>query len=333
MRLLITGASGFIGGFIVEKALKEGHEVVAAIRKSSSKEYLTDERIQFIELDFSDVEKLSQELATIKEDIGNIEGVIHNAGVTKVLHQEDYDNVNFGYTKNFIEALEVAGHALRKFIYISSLAASGPGKSNTDIPISISDKNNPVTAYGSSKLRSEEYIESLENLPYIIIRPPAVFGPRDRDMFKIFDLVNKGFEIFVGVHTQYLSFVYVKDLATGIIKAIGANQVRKKYFVSDNKKYTGSIFSKLVKKSIGKKTFVIKLPIFLVYIVAFFAETFGKLTKKPSPLNVEKMNELKSSNWLCDASSFIADTGFQPQYSLEEGIQETTEWYKNNNWL
>lgn len=333
MKLLITGASGFLGGFIVESALKNGHEIVAAIRKNSSKQYLKDDRIEFLELDISDSNICSEQLKAYISKKGSIDGIIHNAGVTKALNISDYNRVNYEYTKNLVQAIQSIGIELQKFVFISSLAAAGPGNPDKDEPIIVSDNNFPVTAYGKSKLLAENYLRALDNFPYIILRPPAVFGPRDVDMFEVFKMVNNGLETFVGSHIQHLSFVYIKDLAKAIITTATSEFSRKTYFVSDNKKYTSRIFSNLVKKSMGKSTIVIKLPIFLVYLVAFFTEMASKLTKKPSPLNIEKIKELKCANWLCDASDFHSDMNFKPSYTLEEAIVETTKWYKKENWI
>jgi len=333
MNILITGASGFIGGFIVDKALEEGLNVFAAVRKSSSRKYLQDPRINFIEIDFSNCEKLTQQLKEFSKENGSIDYVIHNAGVTKVLTDTEYNKVNFEYSKNLVEALVKSGQLLKKFVFVSSLAASGPGKHNTDTPISVLDPPNPVTEYGRSKLKAEEYLKGLTNFPYVIMRPPAVFGPRDADMFSFFKLISNKLEIYIGDNLQYLSFIYVKDLASAIIRATTSQVQQKTYFISDNQKYTNVIFSERIKLLMGKKTFVIKLPMFLVKIVAFLSEYAGKLTKKPSPLNIDKINELKCSNWLCDASSFFTDTDFKAQYTLDKGIEETIKWYKNEKWL
>ena len=333
MNILITGASGFIGGFIVEKALEEGLNVFAAVRKTSSKKYLKDPRINFIEIDFSNCEKLTKQLEDFSKENGSIDYVIHNAGVTKVLSEKEYNKVNFEYSKNLVEAIIKSGHKLKKFVFVSSLAASGPGQHNTDKPISLLDLPKPVTEYGRSKLKTEEYLKGLSNFPYVIMRPPAVFGPRDADMFSFFKLISNKLEIYIGSNLQYLSFIYVKDLASAIIRATTSQVQQKIYFISDNQTYTNVIFSERIKVLMDKKTFVIKLPMFLVNIVAFLSENAGKLTKKPSPLNVDKINELKCSNWLCDASSFYLDTDFKVQYTLDKGIEETIKWYKDEKWL
>jgi nucleoside-diphosphate-sugar epimerase len=333
MNILITGASGFIGGFIVEKALSMDLNVFAAIRKSSSRKYLTDDKINFIEIDFSDSAKLTERLSEFKNIHGDIDFLIHNAGVTKVLSDGDYDKVNYEYTKNLVEAIINSNQNIKKFVFVSSLAASGPGKENTDIPIKLSDPLKPVTQYGRSKLKAEKYFQSLKNFPYIIMRPPAVFGPRDTDMYSVFKLIKNKLEVYIGGKLQYLSFIYVKDLASALLEAATCSVKGKTYFISDNEKYTNVIFSKLIKEGFGTKALVINLPMFLVKLVAFISEKVGKITKKPSALNVDKINELKCSNWLCDASDFYKDTEFKSGYSLEQGIQETIKWYKKEKWL
>ncbi|MFT7161110.1 MAG: UDP-glucose 4-epimerase [Bacteroidia bacterium] len=333
MNILVTGASGFIGGFIVEKAISLGLNVFAAVRKSSSRKYLTDGKINFVEIDFTDSKILTEQLLKFKNIHGDIDFLIHNAGVTKVLSDGDYDKVNYVYTKNLVEAIINSKQSIKKFVFVSSLAASGPGKENTDIPIKLSDPLKPVTQYGRSKLKAEKYFQSLNNFPYVIMRPPAVFGPRDTDMYSVFKLIKNRLEVNIGGKLQYLSFIYVKDLAAALLEAATCACKEKTYFISDNKKYTNVVFSECIKSRMGVKTLVINLPMFLVKLVAFISEKAGKITRKPSPLNVDKINELECGNWLCDASDFYKDTGFKVQYSLEEGIAESINWYKKENWL
>lgn len=332
MKILITGASGFIGGYIVDEALSKGLEVYAAIRKTSSRKYLQDERIKFIEVDFSNEETLTQQLIEFRRDHGNLNYVVHNAGVTKTTNTADFETVNFGYTKNFISALNQSGHKLDKFVFMSTLAASGPGPEDGS-PMMSSHTPMPIDAYGTSKFKAEEFIKDSKNLPYIILRPTGVFGPRDADMFSFFELINKKLELYIGVNKQFLSLIYVKDMARAVISSCLSNLSGNTYFISDGNKYDNVIFSNVIKKSLGKRTIVIKLPLFLVYIVAFFAQQVGKVTGKPSPLNLEKVKILKATNWFCDASPFERDMNFKAEYSLEGAIDETIQWYKKENWL
>ena len=178
MKVLITGASGFIGSFIVEESLRRGMETWAAIRPNSSKEFLSDERIRFIELDLSNEETLKKQLANNTFDY-----VIHAAGATKCINKDDFFKVNTEGTKNLVNALIALKMPLKRFIFISSLSVYGPVHEQqpykeiceTDVPV-------PNTAYAESKLAAEEYINSIgNNFPYIILRPTGVYGPREKD--------------------------------------------------------------------------------------------------------------------------------------------------------
>ena len=190
--VLITGAGGFIGSFLVEEGLKRNYQVFAGIRRSSSKIYLKDPRIRFIEFDFSTVESIVQTIELLRKQNIRFKYIIHNAGVTKARKKEDYFNVNFHNTKNFIEALQITGMIPDKFIFISSLAAFGPGDPVTMKPVMLSDEPNPIETYGKSKLEAEKFITSLKDFPWLIIRPTGVYGPREKDYYIFFKTINRG---------------------------------------------------------------------------------------------------------------------------------------------
>ncbi|SMD33189.1 Nucleoside-diphosphate-sugar epimerase [Reichenbachiella faecimaris] len=331
MNIIITGATGFIGKFLVDYALAENLNVFAAVRKSSNRTSLAGKNIGFVELDLTSEESLTSSLNQFVEDQGTIDYVIHNAGITKTTSNSEYELVNCTYTINLIKALENTGQQVKKFTLVSSLAASSPGTG--DQMIKIDQVGEPVSAYGWSKKKAEEYIEQNCSLPYVILRPPPVFGPGDKDMFPVFDLVNKNLELYVGGKLQLLSFIYVKDLARGIVAATTSVIKNKKYFLSDNGEYDNEKFNLLIKKYLAKKTLKIKLPLFVVYVVAFFSEIYTRLSGNLSQLNIEKIKELKCSNWMCDSRDFYKDLAIEPKYTLYEGIQETIDWYRNEHWL
>lgn len=333
-RILITGASGFIGSFLVEKALEKGYETWAGIRRSSSREYLQDERIQFVDLNFADKEKLVAQLREFTAEHGRFDYIVHNAGVTKCLNPDDFDKVNFRYTANFVDALIETDCVPEKFVLMSSLSAFGCGDEVNYTPISLTDTPNPNTAYGRSKLKAEQYLQSTKNFPYMILRPTGVYGPREKDYFLMVKTVKSGLDVGAGFKPQHLTFIYVKDLVDAVYLALESSLSRKAYFVSDGDVYTDKQYTQLVKEVIGKKHVLsLKVPLWLLKGISVAAGDISKLTKKPSTLNRDKYKIMKQRNWECDIAPLISDLGFSPKYNLRRGLEESVEWYRNNGWL
>lgn len=329
-KILITGATGFIGGFIVDKALQQGMDVWAAVRKSSSRKYLTDERINFIELDLSDKERLKKQLKDIDFDY-----VVHAAGVTKCLHKEDFFKVNTLGTKNLINAIRDLNMPIEKFVYVSSLSVLGPVREDRPyMEITDKDMPQPNTAYGKSKLESERYLESLDGFPYIILRPTGVYGPREKDYFMMAKSIKGHMDFAVGYKPQDITFVYVEDVVQAIFLAIGSELIAKKYFLSDGKVYSSRTFSDLIRRELGNKWLIrIKAPIWVLRIVTILGEYAGQLTGSISALNNDKYNIMRQRNWRCDIQPAIDELGYKPQYDLERGVKITMKWYKDNKWL
>ena len=182
-KILITGASGFIGSFLTEAAIERGMQTWAAVRPTSSRQYLQDPHIQFIELDFGNKEKLKQQLDTHRQQHGSWNHIIHCAGVTKCRDKNGFEKGNYIATVNLVESLKELDMMPQHFVYISSLSIFGPIHEDTYLPLSEADEPQPNTAYGVSKLKSEKYLQSMDEMPYVIFRPTGVYGPRERDYF------------------------------------------------------------------------------------------------------------------------------------------------------
>ncbi len=329
-KILITGASGFIGSFLVEEALKQGFEVYAGIRETSDLRYLKDSRIKYFISDLADKYSIKHSLL----EVGKFDYVIHNAGITKTCKKGDFEKVNYQYTKNLIEALYETNTIPQKFIQISSLAAYGPGDKKSLKPIQLTDEPKPISLYGKSKLKTEQYIKSLKDFPYLIFRPTGVYGPREKDYYVMYKSISQGLETYIGTGKQHISFIYVKDLSRLIINALDSNITGRSYFVSDLKEYTSYEFNWLIKKILNKKTITLVFPRFLVKLIAFISEkTTCSLFRKIPTLNTEKFKEISQTNWLCDSSSLIKDFNFKPEYDLSKGLDETIKWYKKENLL
>jgi UDP-glucose 4-epimerase len=332
--ILITGASGFIGSFIVEEALRQGFAVWAGIRKRSSRKYLSDERIHFFEMDFNRREELRDRLRAYKEQQGAFDYVIHCAGVTKCLDKQDFERVNYGQTRTLIELLHETEMIPRQFIFISTLSVFGAIHEKDYQPIRENDMPRPNTLYGQSKLKTEQYICSLPDFPYLIFRPTGVYGPRERDYFLMAESIRKHFDFSVGYKRQDLTFVYVKDLVSALFLGIEKGVTRRSYFLTDGECYTSRAFSDLIRKELAISFLVrIKCPLFILKIISLLAEFTGSCLKKSSTLNSDKYNIMKQRNWQCDIHPTVVELDYKPAYRLEEGVKETIAWYKKEGWL
>ena len=330
MNILITGATGFIGGFIVDEALSRGMQVWVAVRPTSSRKYLSDSRIQFLELNLSDKEQMKRQMDGLRFDY-----VVHAAGATKCLHAEDFFRSNTEGTKNLVQALMEQQMPLKRFVFVSSLSVYGPvAEQQPYREICGNDTPQPNTAYGRSKLAAEQYIESLEGFPYVILQPTGVYGPRERDYFMMAKSIKSHTDFSVGYKPQDLTFVYVLDVVQAIFLALDCQKTGGKYMLSDGEVYSSRTFSDLIHRELGHPWLLrIKAPIWLLRIITFCGEHIGRMTGKISALNNDKYNIMKQRNWRCDIKPAMSDLGYKPKYQLDEGVRLTIKWYKENNWL
>jgi nucleoside-diphosphate-sugar epimerase len=331
MKILITGASGFIGSFIVEEALKQGFETWAAIRKSSSKEYLQDERIHFIELNLSSKAQLIEQLRPHQFDY-----VVHAAGVTKCLNKADFRRINTEGTKNLVDALLDLQMPLKRFVFLSSLSVFGAIKEQLPYDeIREDDTPKPNTEYGRSKLEAEKYIDSIgSRLPYTILRPTGVYGPREKDYFMMAKSIKQHIDFAVGYQRQDITFVYVTDVVQAVFLALEKGETGRKYFLSDGQVYQSTTFSDLIHEELGRPWWLrITAPVWVLRVVTFFGEYIGHMTGKVTALNNDKYNILRQRNWRCDIEPARRELGFEPKVQLKEGVKTTIQWYKDHKWL
>ena len=330
MKILITGASGFIGSFIVEEALRRGYETWAAVRKSSSREFLKDGRIHFIELNLSSTEQLVQQMGAHQFDY-----VVHAAGVTKCLHKGDFYRINTEGTRHLVRALQALQMPLKRFVYISSLSIMGAIREQQPYTeILESDYPRPNTIYGRSKLEAERYLDSLQDFPYVVLRPTGVYGPRERDYFMMAKSIKSHTDFAVGYRQQDITFVYVTDVVQAVFLALEKGATGRKYFLSDGEVYQSSTFSNLIRRELGNPWWVrITAPLWVLRIVTACGERIGHLTGKVTALNNDKYNIMRQRNWRCDITPARRELGYEPQVRLEEGVRRSMAWYKENGWL
>ena len=330
MKILITGASGFIGSFIADEALRRGMEVWAAVRKSSKLTYLADKRINLIELDFGSKDKLIEQLTGHDFDY-----VVHAAGVTKCINPADFKRVNTEGTKNLADAIIATGMPLKKMVYLSSLSIFGAIKEQQPYTeITNADTPKPNTEYGRSKLAAEQYLDSLNGLPCVTLRPTGVYGPREKDYFLMAKSIKQHIDFAVGYKQQDITFVYVEDVVQAVFLALEKGVDKHKYFLSDGNVYSSKDFSNYIHQELGRPWWLrITAPIWVLKIVTTVAELLGKATGTVSALNTDKYNILKQRNWRCDITPAIKELGYKPMFDLKHGTHETMTWYKENKWL
>ena len=260
--------------------------------------------------------------------------MVHAAGVTKCLHKEDFFRINTEGTKHLVNALLKLQMPLTRFVFVSSLSIFGAIHEQQPYqPICESDEPQPNTAYGRSKLAAEQFLKDL-NLPYVILRPTGVYGPREKDYFMMAKSIKGHMDFAVGYKQQDITFVYVKDVVQAVFLALEKGKTGRCYFLSDGQVYQSRTFSDLIHQELGRPWWIrVKAPIWVLRIITFFGEYWGHLTGKVTALNNDKYNIMKQRNWRCDIQPAIDELGFQPTYQLAEGVKETVAWYQENGWL
>ncbi|MGL4994336.1 MAG: NAD-dependent epimerase/dehydratase family protein [Bacteroidales bacterium] len=332
--ILVTGAGGFIGSYIVEEAIRGGFTTWAGVRHSTNLEYLTDPNIQFIDLPFHKPKELREKLLEHYELNGSWDYIVHNLGATKARNEREFERINYDFCKNFIEALKDLDMQPRLFIYLSSLSVIGLGDETGKVALSSLMEPKPTTAYGRSKLKMENYIRDKCEMAWVILRPTGVYGPRERDYYMMMKSIKLGLNFSIGRNKQWLSFIYVTDLVKAIFTAIDNKCAGKTYILSDGNCYSNNEFAIYVKRELGKRVMLnVTLPINIVKWVSSISEIVSNIFDKSSTLNRDKFEIMRQRNWNCDMSDFINDTNFKPEVDLQEGVKRSVKWYLANKWL
>ena len=326
--LLVVGAGGFIGGFICGEGLRRGFDTYAGVRESTSRRHLGDPALQIEELDYDSPSDLGRQLRDAAPE-GGWDMIIYNLGATKALNFGDFNRINFEYLRNFTEALERNKLMPEKFLYMSSLSALGEADEKNYTPIDSTTVPHPNTRYGLSKIKSEMYLETHPEIPWIIFRPTGVYGPHEKDYLMMIECIDRHFDFGVGYRKQLLTFIYVDDLVGAMFDALASDKTQhRKYIISEPRAYTQTEFRAIVAKALGRKAVVpIKLPLWAAYVASYVAEKWSHISLKPSTLNRDKFKIMRQRNWNCSVAEAEADFGFHADYPLERGIEETVKAY------
>ncbi len=326
MKALVTGGTGFVGSHLVDHLLEKNYSVRCLIRKSSDTKWLAGKPVEYVYGDLFDGEAL-------KQAVSGVDYVYHSAGVTKAKTKDGYYNGNSVGTRNLLEATLRYNPGLKRFVHISSQAAVGPSESPT--PITEDRAANPLTTYGKSKWQAEvECHKLMDKLPITIVRPPVVYGERDKDVFEFFNTYSKGLQPMVGFNEKLVSMIHAVDLVRGIVMAGESDKTKgETYFVTSSELYGWKQIGEATRKVMNKKALRIRLPGFIVYVIAAFAEFFSLFSSQPALINFEKARDMVQDYWTCDHSKAKRDFGFEQGISLEDGIKRTVDWYKKEGWV
>lgn len=329
-KILLTGGSGFIGANLIDLAIEEKYSVYALVRRSSQMNFLREKGVQILYGDITDKISIMAALKKLSLEGISLEAVIHAAGTVKAKDKMKFMDVNVRGTTNLLESLAESEIDINKFIFISSLAACGPERIGKVIQ---KEKEHPVTYYGESKLLAEKVIKSQRVFPYIIIRPTAVYGPRDKELLTVFKIVNSGISPVLGYHKQELTFIHAYDLCNLILSAVRSNLVNKTYFATDGEVYHKEAFGTAIAESLDKSVIELRIPLFIVEAAALLSRISDFVTKKIHAFNMQKCKELKAESWNCDMEDTVSELHFKPLYTLQRGVQNTTDWYRENQWI
>ncbi len=327
--ILITGASGFIGNFLTDEALTRGYSVYAAVRKTTDTSLLKKKNVSLVVINFSECSDIFDKISSLPP----LKYIIHNAGIVRAIRKEEFHEVNYGNTRRLLDVLMRTSKVPDKFLYISSLASLGPCNGQFRSPIGLLTEPSPVTEYGRSKLETERLIETNNWLPYIILRPTAVYGPGDKDLLRIMRFIKMGIDFQIGTGSQRLTFIYVKDLVQLAFIALESGIVNKSYCISDGNPYSEFDFGKIVASCLKRKVIHLAVPVGIARAIATFSEKLSAVSGNPPLLNVDKINELSAKSWCCDTRPLMEDFFFRAEYDLEKGLAETIDWYKEMKWL
>jgi dihydroflavonol-4-reductase len=323
---VVTGASGFVGSHLVDKLLKEGHKVKCILRKTSSKRWLENKPVEIVDCGLFDKEKL-------KEVLIDADYLFHIAGVVKSKDNDGYIKGNVETTRVLLEVLCEVNPNIKRVIITSSQTACGPSLDGN--PVSEQTLEHPITRYGKSKLEQEKLAKKyMDKLPITIIRPPAVYGERDTEIYLFFKTYKQGLMGLIGFDKKKISLVHVDDLVNGIYLA-ATNEAAKgqTYFIGSEVYYNWEQIGDVCHKAFSKKALTIKIPHSIVYTVASVAHFYSLFKSSAATFNIEKARDFVQSNWTCDVTKAVKELGYHQSVSLEAGMTRTIDWYCAVKWL
>lgn len=321
MKALVTGATGFIGRHLTEELERRGNEVSCLVRKTSQSRELQNIGVHLILGDCRDK-------TTLEKAVEGMDYVFHLAGVITAQTWEAYYLANTVGTRNLLEVVAERNPTLKKFVFVSSISAAGPSEKGRGL--NEDDPARPISNYGRSKLLAEQAVLGhKEKLPAVILRPPNVLGPRQRELFESIKLIKRRILPLVGTGEPQTSLCYVGDLVDALILVAESDEARgKTYFIAHPEPYAWGEITGAVAEALGIRRFFLKVPFSLQMVLALISETSSRLTHEKPFLTRESVIAAKRYYWIYDASKIERELGFVPKVALKEAIAKTVAWYR-----
>ena len=331
MKVLVTGASGFLGGHVAELLSKRGDSVRALVRSTSNRKHL--EKLPNVELFEGSIEEIER----VREAVFGVDAIVHAAGLVKARSTDEFFSVNVGGTSNLVQAARTGSRGnrstVKRFVYVSSLAACGPSIDGRPVAL---DQESPVNTYGRSKLAAEKVVLSAkDDLRVVILRPGAIYGPRDGEILDVFKSIKFGLLPLVAGGEAKGVWIYATDCAEVCLRAIDADVPSGQvYFVDDG---SGPMDQKELfaeaERAMGRRALLRRgLPVPVLMTVARGIEVFGRLTNRAVMLTQEKASMLLM-HWVCSSEATRKELGWEPKVSRKEGMDRAVAWYRENGWL
>jgi nucleoside-diphosphate-sugar epimerase len=325
-KVLVTGASGFVGGHVVHALHARGFSVRCLVRKTSRLEFLEIAAPELLIGDVTEPEKLEAAL-------DGVDAVVHCAGLTKAPSLQEYLRVNEAGCRNLYDACLKRRHEIARIVHISSLAAIGPAIDGQ--PVTEESAPHPISYYGKSKLAGQRVAESCrDELPIAILLPPAVYGPRDTDFLVYFKFVRRGIMPRIGNSLRRFSLIYVKDLARAVVELLANERAAgHTYFVNDGCIHTWMSVADTIARVMDKAPKRILVPIMVLRCAGAIGDFLSKIKGETSLINSQKVLEFLQEGWTCSAERIHDELGFHASCTLAQGMRETLAWYQENKWL
>ena len=323
MRALVTGATGFVGSHLVEALRRRGDTVTALVRSPARATLLAELGVHMVPGDLAADSALAQ--AVTDQDV-----VFHVAGAVAAASDDAYMRANRDGTANLVRAAEAAGAP--RFVLVSSGAAGGP--SSRGHPATADQPPRPVTAYGRSKLASEEVVRH-SSLPWVILRPPTIYGPRDRDnLIKVFRMARLGVAPVFGDGSMELSAIFAPDLADALLAAgEGPALPGRTFYVNHPEVLTAGGLVREVARAMGRNVRLVGIPEWAGRGVLHVTGAAASLLGRTTILNADKANEFFQDAWTADPTPFMTAAGWTPGHAAAAGLAETYRWYRSAGWL